>query len=218
MATAKKETPHAGTTDAGHRDELRASGSSRRRCEQPQPSSCEILLALTRNIQTRNPRLYDHGVRTANYALLLGKAVGLSGQDLIDLHYAGLLHDIGTLTVPDEIMSKDGPLTNEEYALVQSHPRAGAELLQPFAFLQTAAIWIAHHHERWDGSGYPYGLRGAFIPLGSRILAVADTFDALTSDRPYQPTQDSVSALRLLQMSAGSQLDPELVQAFCRLE
>jgi HD-GYP domain-containing protein (c-di-GMP phosphodiesterase class II) len=176
-----------------------------------------LLLSLLQTMATRQPYLLGHGDRTASYALLLGKTVGLQAADLIHLHYAALLHDIGQLTLPDELLKKSGPLTAEEYELVQSHPRAGAELLEPISFLETPALWIAHHHERWDGSGYPYGLRGSFIPLGSRILAVADTFDALTSDHSYRTEGDLETALGLLQMVAGSQLDPELVQAFVQL-
>ncbi len=163
------------------------------------------------------PDLIGHGDRTAKYAAQLGAAVGFSPDELIHLHYAALLHDIGKLTLPDTILNKSGSLTADEYALVQSHPRAGAELLDPISFLQVPAVWIAHHHERWDGSGYPYGLRGPFIPLGSRILAVADTFDALTSNQSYSRARDPESALRLLYAVAGSQLDPELVEVFVRL-
>jgi HD-GYP domain-containing protein (c-di-GMP phosphodiesterase class II) len=133
---------------------------------------------------------------------------------LRDLSYAGMLHDIGRLTLPDAILLKDGPLSAEEYALVQCHPRAGAEFLASFPFFERAALWIAHHHERWDGAGYPFGLRGMMIPTGSRILAVADTFDALILDRPRGQAVMVNQVLRLLQIVAGSQLDPELVATF----
>ena len=101
---------------------------------------------------------------------------------------------------------------------MQSHPRAGAELLAPIPSLRTPALWIAHHHERWDGLGYPYGLRGSLIPLGARILAIADTFDAITTPQPYRPAFDTETALRLLHELAGSQLDPCLVDVFLRLK
>lgn len=184
------------------------------RPEIPREPSLEGLLALLRVTETHNP---GHGDRTANYAAALGNAVGLARADLIHLHYAALLHDLGKLVLPDEILEKEGPLTAEEYALVQSHPRAGAELLAPVRSLRTPAVLIARHHERWDGAGYPYGLRGPLIPRGSRILAVADTFDALTSNRPYRPARDPDSALCLLQAVAGSQLDPDLVKVFVGL-
>jgi len=165
----------------------------------------------------QQPYVLGHGHRTASYALRLGESVGLSSSDLTHLHYAALLHDIGQLTLPAEILNKDGPLTAEEYELVQCHPRAGAELLQPISFLRVPALWIAHHHERWDGSGYPYGLRGRFIPLGSRILAVADTFDSLTTRHAHGQLQSPTVAVRILQVVAGSQLDPELVEVFVGL-
>ena len=177
----------------------------------------QSLCALVQMIEARSPRLAGHGERTAQYAVKLGYAVGLTTRDLRDLYFAALLHDIGLLTLPPEILEKAGPLTAEEYALLQSHPRAGAQLLEPIAFLRTPAIWIAHHHERWDGYGYPYGLRGECIPLGSRILAVADTFDALLDPSSPNRAVDFACALELLRLVAGTHLDSALVEIFCRL-
>jgi HD-GYP domain-containing protein (c-di-GMP phosphodiesterase class II) len=179
-------------------------------------SPIDALASLMHLIESADRRLKGHGARTARYAVPLGHAAGLSPAELNDLCLASLLHDIGVLTIPQELLDKEEPLTDEEYALFQSHPRAGAELLAPIPVLRVAALWIAHHHERWDGCGYPYGLRGTFIPLGARILAVADTFDSLTSPQPYRPAIKSESALRLLQELAGSQLDPNLVALFIR--
>jgi HD-GYP domain-containing protein (c-di-GMP phosphodiesterase class II) len=165
-------------------------------------------------MEARDPRLRRHGIRTSQYAVMLGEAYGLSPGKLRDLHFAGLLHDIGQLTLPEALRCKEGPLTSEEYVQVQCHPRAGAELLVSFAFLQRAALWIAHHHERWDGTGYPYGLRGRFIPLGARMLAVADTFDAIVASDSRQRERATDAALRILEVVAGSQLDPDLVNSF----
>jgi HD-GYP domain-containing protein (c-di-GMP phosphodiesterase class II) len=175
------------------------------------------LWTLVRAIESTDHRLAGHGIRTAQYAVLLGHALGWATHDLNDLCLAGLLHDIGRLTIPKTIREKNGPLTDEDYALIQSHPRAGAELLEPIPFLRQPAVWIAHHHERWDGCGYPYGLHGPLIPLGARILAVADTFDALLTDQPYRPAQRLPDAIQLIQLLAGSQLDPELVGIVVRL-
>jgi HD-GYP domain-containing protein (c-di-GMP phosphodiesterase class II) len=161
-----------------------------------------------------HPDLIAHGKRTARYAARLGAAVGLSPADQMDLHYAALLHDVGKLTLPDTILHKQGPLSADEYARLQSHPRAGAELMSSITFLHRPSVWISHHHERWDGSGYPYGLRAAFIPLGARILAVADTFDALTSNSLPSRAGDGESAEHLLRLVAGTQLDPDLVSIF----
>lgn len=182
-----------------------------------QPRQTVMLQAFKRMLGVHSPAIVEHGERTARYAFVLGNKIGLSREELVNLRYAALLHDIGMLTLPKEILEKKGPLTADEYALFQSHPRAGAELLQPISFLHTPALWIAHHHERWDGFGYPYGLRGEFIPLGSRILAVADMFDALTMNRPFGQPQDVESALHLLRIGAGSQLDPELAEVFAGL-
>jgi len=184
-------------------------------CAECRPS--EVLLALSRLIRVNDPDILAHGQRTVRYATLLGKAAGLSDPDVTDLGYAALLHDLGKLTIPCAIVRKRGPLTADEYVLVQSHPRAGAELLEAIPFLRVASVWIAHHHERWDGTGYPYGVRDTYIPFASRILAVADTFDAMTSGRAGHRAMDSASALRLLRLIAGSQLDPDLVELFVRL-
>ena len=177
----------------------------------------EVLLALSRLIRQRDPDILAHGQRTVRYAALLGRAAGLSDADVTDLGYAALLHDIGRLALPHAVARKRGPLTSAEYALVQAHPRAGAELLDPIPFLRVASVWIAHHHERWDGTGYPYGIRGPYIPLASRVLAIADTFDAMTEGCAGHRTIDGDAALGLLELVAGSQLDPDLVEIFIRL-
>ncbi len=180
-------------------------------------SPLDALLILVQASDAADRYLKGHGIRTARYAVPLGSAAALSASELNDLCLASLLHDIGRLTLPKALLEKNGPLSEAEYALVQSHPRSGAELLAPIPALRRPALWIAHHHERWDGFGYPYGLRGEFIPLGARILAVADTFDTLTSPQPYRQALDKESAARLLRELAGSQLDPHLVDAFLGL-
>jgi HD-GYP domain-containing protein (c-di-GMP phosphodiesterase class II) len=179
----------------------------------PRPSTSEALHILTEMMHSKDPALLEHGRRTAQYATELGHAIGISARDLIDLHYASVLHDIGKVMLPDGLFQKSGPLTYEEYVSMQCHPREGARLLAALPSLRRAAVLIAHHHEHWDGSGYPYGLRGAFIPLGSRILAVADRFDALSSDKTRM-TDGHSGPMKLLRMLAGSQLDPMLVGCF----
>lgn len=180
----------------------------------PFASLSELLATLERAA----PDLLDHGHRTALYASWLGSAAGLSGQEQEDLFCASLLHDLGKLALPAAIRNKPGALSLDEYVLVQCHPREGAEALEAVPGFRAAAVLIAHHHERWDGRGYPYGLIGRFIPLGARILAVADTFDALTSDRPYSRARPSDAALQMLRLVAGSQLDPDLVERFIALK
>lgn len=170
------------------------------------------LRLLARRIETAFPEHSGHGERTANYALLIANAAGLAEEQVIDLQYAALLHDIGLLSIPGHLIDKALPLTLEEYVIVQSHPRAGAAILSQYPFLLEPARLIAHHHERWDGAGYPYGLRGTYIPKSSRILAIADAFDAIASR-----TTTFDIALRSLRASSGSQFDPALLATFCIL-
>ena len=179
------------------------------------PSLSEGLHVLIKIMAAKNPALLVHGQRTAHYAVTLGQAIGLSARNLIDLYYAALLHDIGQTRLPGEVVQKNGPLTHEEYALMQCHPRDGARLLEMIPALRRAAVLVAHHHEHWDGSGYPYGLRNSFIPLGSRILAVADRFDALCSEKDHS-RDDLRLTMNLMRMLAGSQLDPTLVGVFAQ--
>jgi HD-GYP domain-containing protein (c-di-GMP phosphodiesterase class II) len=160
------------------------------------------------------PHNPGHGRRTAHYCTLLGKALMMSDEEVHDLRLAGLLHDIGLLTLDQQLLGRLEAWDAAGYARVQSHPRVGAELLQPFAYLCSAAVAIAHHHERWDGTGYPYGLRGSFIPLPARILAVADAYDAIEVPADTDPSLRQQIALRILKVGAGSQFDPTLVSIF----
>lgn len=154
-----------------------------------------------------------HGRRTAAISLLIGRAVGLTTGELHDLKLAALLHDIGLLMLPHDLTTGLTALDSDAYITVQNHPRLGASLLEPFFFLREATVLIAHHHERWDGSGYPYGIRGQFIPLGSRILSIADAFDAIRISEVSNQVVRSAIALRIIRVAAGTQFDPELVEA-----
>jgi len=170
------------------------------------------LQRLARRIETVIPGHFGHGERTAHYALLLADHLRLNKGQRLDLHYAALLHDVGLLMMPEYLLGTAAPHTLNDYALIQSHPREGAALLTPYTFLQVATRLIAHHHERWDGAGYPYGLRGEYIPAAARILAIADVFDSIASR-----THSWDSALRTLRASAGSQFDPVFCLAFIEL-
>lgn len=164
-------------------------------------------------IESCSTRQQGHGRRTADLAHRIGLAVGMAPEELVDLTLAALLHDIGLLTLPPSIVDEHEELSPGEFARYQSHPRAGAELLEPISFLRRPALWIAHHHERWDGCGYPYGLRGAFIPLGARILAVADVFDSFACPAEASgQTLDGPAIIGLLRVLSGSHLDPALVE------
>lgn len=156
------------------------------------------------------PWQQGHGERTAALAASIGAAAGLCQEALHVLTLASLLHDIGLLTLNSE-QDPGEHLDIQSYTAIQSHPRAGAEWLEPFRFLANASVIIAHHHERWDGSGYPYGIRGTFIPLEARILAIADAFDAIQVPMVTDQTTRDRVAYRILTVAAGTQFDPELV-------
>ena len=168
------------------------------------------LRRVAQRIEASLPEHSGHGERTAYYALLIANGIGLAEEQIADLHYAALLHDIGLLTLPSALQNSEAPLTLDEYVLVQSHPRAGASLLMPYPFLSESACLIAHHHERWDGAGYPYGLRRTYIPLSARILAIADVFNVIAGR-----SKSLHAALRTLRAASGTQLDPDLLSTFC---
>lgn len=167
------------------------------------------LRRLARRMEITIPGHFGHGERTAYYALLLAGRLGFTEDQRLDLHYAALLHDIGLLTLPEHLLDEATPLTLNDYALIQSHPREGAALLSPYPFLREPARLIAHHHERWDGAGYPYALRGGYIPVSARILAIADVFDTIATR-----SNSWDSAMRMLRASAGAQFDPTLSATF----
>ena len=173
-----------------------------------------LVLQMTKTMDQVLSWQAGHGPRTAVVAHAIGMAAGLSREALHHLTLAALLHDIGLLAMPRELNADTGDLDFESYAAVQCHPRIASQWLEPYRFLKHASVIIAHHHERWDGSGYPYGFRGAFIPVEARILAIADTFDAIkvpgATDRE---TRDRV-AYRILTVTAGTQFDPELIEMF----
>ena len=154
-----------------------------------------------------------HGQATAAIALELGRALHLADESLHQLRLASLLHDIGILMLPPCLQSRREWHEPESYVAMQNHPRLGAMLLEPFSFLREATVMIAHHHERWDGSGYPYGLRGKLIPLGARILAIADAFDAIRVPHVQEQSLRHRIALRILHVASGTQFDPMVVDA-----
>lgn len=165
----------------------------------------------SREIDRALPWQAGHGRRTAAIAAHLGRARGLGADELHDVKLAALLHDIGLLMLPPRLLADTGPLEPEAYVAVQGHSRLGSQLLEPFSFVRSASILVAHHHERWDGTGYPYGIRGVFIPLGARILAVADAFDSIRIPGISDPVDRHRIAIRILRVASGSQFDPDIV-------
>jgi len=160
-----------------------------------------------------------HSHRVAAYALKLAKALGLKEEEMEGLEIAALLHDFGKVAVPRSVLDKPGPLNSFEFEIIRRHPLRTIALLKQVSGLRQLAEIAGLHHERYDGKGYPYGLKGEKIPLPSRILAVADAFDAMTSSRPYQPLRTPQEALEHLRQGAGSQFDPRIVDvAFVLVE
>lgn len=174
-----------------------------------------LVRQVSKELDRALPWQAGHGRRTAAIALLIGQAVGLAHDELHQLKSAALLHDIGLLMLPPHLAEIQGPLEPESYVAIQNHSRLGAMLLEPFSFLSEASVLIAHHHERWDGSGYPYGIRGRFIPLGARILSIADAFDAIHVPGASEHVVRNRIALRIIRVASGTHFDPELVEVLC---
>ena len=170
--------------------------------------------ALALAIDAKEQTAQSHIRRVQHYAAGLAQSLGMPDSEIQGVKTAALLHDIGKLAVPEHILAKPGPLTQEEFQKIRLHPQVGAEIISAVPFPYPVAPLILSHHERWDGKGYPQGLRGNEIPLGARILSVVDHFDALTSDRPYHKAMTTEAALALLTQEAGRALDPTVVQRF----
>ena len=175
------------------------------------------LQALGSALDTRDIGTEAHSRRVHGYALATAQAYGLPAGEMLHLAHGVLLHDIGKIGIPDAILLKPGPLTQAEWDIMRQHPDIGARLIQDIPFLQGAIPIVRHHHERWDGTGYPDHLRGEAIPLGARIFAVVDAFDAMTFDRPYSRAISFDEARAEIRRSAGGHFDPAVVEAFARI-
>src|SRR5438874_2349052 len=173
--------------------------------------------ALALAIDAKDQTAQSHIRRVQVYATGLARALGMTSNELQGVKTAALLHDIGKLAVPEHILSKPGPLTQEEFQKIRIHPEVGAEIISGVPFPYPVAPLILSHHERWDGKGYPSGLKAEEIPLGARILSVVDYFDALMSDRPYHKAMSIEAAISLLRQEGGKALDPRVVQTFIEM-
>ena len=183
----------------------------RRHVEEMADLHLATIEALALAIDAKDQTAQSHIRRVQVYATGIARGLGMSDTEIQGVKTAALLHDIGKLAVPEHILSKPGPLTQEEFQKIRVHPQVGAEIISAVPFPYPVAPLILSHHERWDGKGYPQGLKGEEIPLGARILSVVDYFDALTSDRPYHKAMTHEAALALLQQEAGRALDPTVV-------
>ena len=175
------------------------------------------LKALTAALETRDSETHGHSERVVSYSLRLGREYGLNSEEMKALEFGSLLHDIGKIGVPDSILRKPAKLTEEEWVRMREHPVHGQQILRGIEFLQGASRVVAQHHEQWNGSGYPLGLQKEEIDINARIFAVADAFDAITSDRVYRRGKSYEAAARELDDWAGRQFDPKVVAAFHRV-
>lgn len=169
-------------------------------------------------LKARDVETYEHSARVVPISLLLGRERDLDETEMRALEFGSLLHDIGKIGVPDAVLRKPAKLSDEEWMMMRQHPQHGERILAGVKFLEGAARVVGQHHERWDGKGYPLGLQGEEIDLNARILAVADAFDVMTSDRVYCPRRSFVAAVAELDRCAGKQFDPEIVAAFHRIQ
>jgi putative nucleotidyltransferase with HDIG domain len=172
-----------------------------------------LLLALSRAIEARDPYSSGHGARVTAIAESIANRLGWDHERIEVLRMGAALHDIGKLSVSADVLGKPGPLSGEELTDVRRHPETGARMVELIPPLRRAVPAVRHHHERWDGHGYPDGCAGRSIPAEARVLAVADAFDAMTSDRPYRPALSAERAVAELRRCAGAQFDPQVVAA-----
>jgi putative nucleotidyltransferase with HDIG domain len=172
--------------------------------------------ALSSAIDAKDPYTHGHSSRVSKYSVMIAEELGLSKEEVKKVELAALLHDIGKIGIPERILRKEGKLTEEEYEEIKKHPTVGAEILSSISQLKDVIPAIQHHQERYDGKGYPAGLWNDNIPLYARIISVADTFDAMTSDRPYRKHFPEDVALKEIELNKGLQFDPLCVEAFIR--
>jgi putative nucleotidyltransferase with HDIG domain len=209
-----------GRTDFETGPEL-VDGVLRRITDGPKPegrlTTLEMINSLAEAIDAKDPYTRDHTLETSVLAVQLGRRLGLGEQPLERLRSAARLHDIGKIGIPERILRKKGKLTAKEMAVIQKHPEIGAKILHPIQALRDIAHIVEHHHERWDGTGYPHGLTGEAIPVESRILAVIDSFHAMTSHRVYQDNKTAANAMREIERCAGTQFDPQIARMFIQM-
>ncbi|RLD18597.1 MAG: phosphohydrolase [Caldiserica bacterium] len=170
--------------------------------------------ALAHALEARDPYYQGHSERVARYSVEIARKLGLPQEQIENVRRAALIHDIGKIGVPDTILLKPDQLTKKEWEIIREHPEIGEELIKPIDFLENLSPMIRSHHERWDGLGYPDGLKGEEIPIGARIIAIADAYDSMTSSRPYREALNKEKAIEELKKEKGRQFDPHLVDVF----
>jgi putative nucleotidyltransferase with HDIG domain len=175
------------------------------------------LYAFVKAIEARDPYTKQHSHRVTRIAMVLAKAMDRTAEEQDILNVAGLLHDIGKIGIRDEILLKPGRLSREEFSIIQQHPVIGADIMDHLGLWHREKMIVRYHHERFDGTGYPDGLKGEEIPLLARILSVADVYDAIASDRAYRRRMEEDKILQIMYGGSGTQFDPEIIDIFRQL-
>jgi putative nucleotidyltransferase with HDIG domain len=177
----------------------------------------KTIRAISNALDTKDAYTNGHSLRVTLYSMIVAKELNLSDTYMEDIEIAGLLHDIGKIAMPKNILCKNGKLTDEEFLVMKAHPVLGAKIVINIKKLQLISDWVKSHHEKWNGSGYPDGLKGEEIPLAGRIIALADTYDAMTSTRPYRTALTHEVAINEIKRCTGTQFDPTLANLFVSL-
>lgn len=177
----------------------------------------ESIFAFARTIELKDHYTGEHVERTVYYATQIAKLLNFSKDKIENVRQAAILHDLGKIGISDRILLKAARLTPEEYQQIKKHPQIGADILRPIKFLHSVIPFILYHHERWDGKGYPCGLRGEIIPIGARIISIADVYQALISNRPYRKAFSKEEAMKILAEGSGKQFDPKIVNVFLKI-
>jgi HD-GYP domain-containing protein (c-di-GMP phosphodiesterase class II) len=172
------------------------------------------LLSLSLTVESRDPYTRGHAARVTAFALVIAARIACTVRELQAIRIGGPVHDVGKVRIPDDVLLKAGPLDDDEQEVVRLHPEAGADLVAEIPWLAPGLACVLYHHERWDGLGYPLGLAGEEIPREARVLAVADAFDAMTSNRPYRRALPQAAAIAEVERCAGTQFDPRISAAF----
>jgi HD-GYP domain-containing protein (c-di-GMP phosphodiesterase class II) len=179
--------------------------------------SMESIFAFAKTLELKDHYTGEHVEKTVHFASEIAKGLGLPNDELEAIQQAAMLHDLGKIGVSDSILLKKGKLNKSEFEEIKKHPQIGADIIRPIRFLHGIIPFIFYHHERWDGKGYPSGIKGDDIPVGARIIAIADVYQALCSDRPYHKAFSREEAIEIIKSGAGTQFDPRIVNVFLKV-
>jgi HD-GYP domain-containing protein (c-di-GMP phosphodiesterase class II) len=177
----------------------------------------EAIFAFAKTIELKDHYTGEHVENTVRYATEIAKALSLPAEEIELVKQASMLHDLGKVGVSENILLKKSKLNKKEFDEIKRHPQIGADIIRPIQYLRDIIPFIFYHHERWDGHGYPSGIKGEEIPMGARIIALADVYQALTSDRPYRKAYSKKKAIQIIKEGSGTQFDPKIVDIFLKI-